>query len=227
MLLMCELTAEGVLVSVNDNLAQLLGTAPDALVGQRFANLCHDGVQDPSAAPGFWQRVADGHNQVMAIRLAAPEGAPVWVRLSFGRMEGAQGLPARVLAVGIDISRDGLARFDALGTQLGAVRQGGDLHARVVVIELAVHIPALGPEQIADGVAQRRLAAMTHMQRPGRIRRDKLHQHTPTVRRPIAKPVALRQHLVHDLLLGLGLEPDVQKPRPRNLDGRRPALERR
>jgi methyl-accepting chemotaxis protein len=29
-------------------------------------------------------------------------------------MEGAQGLPARVLAVGIDISRDGLARFDAL-----------------------------------------------------------------------------------------------------------------
>ncbi|GHC94977.1 methyl-accepting chemotaxis protein [Novosphingobium pokkalii] len=114
MLLMCELTAEGVLVSVNDNLAQLLGTTPDALVGQRFANLCHDGVQDPSAAPGFWQRVADGHNQVMAIRLAAPEGAPVWVRLSFGRMEGAQGLPARVLAVGIDISRDGLARFDAL-----------------------------------------------------------------------------------------------------------------
>ncbi|MFD2781434.1 PAS domain-containing protein [Novosphingobium pokkalii] len=93
MLLMCELTAEGVLVSVNDNLAQLLGTTPDALVGQRFANLCHDGVQDPSAAPGFWQRVADGHNQVMAIRLAAPEGAPVWVRLSFGRMEGRRACP--------------------------------------------------------------------------------------------------------------------------------------
>jgi hypothetical protein len=60
---------------------------------------------------------------------------------------------------------------------LRALGQGVDLHARVVVIELAVHAPALGGEQVADGVAHGGLAAMAHVQRAGGVGGDELDQH--------------------------------------------------
>ena len=44
-----------------------------------------------------------------------------------------------------------VARLEALDAQLRAVRQRADLHARVVVVELALHRPALAGEQVADG----------------------------------------------------------------------------
>ena len=63
----------------------------------------------------------------------------------------------------------GVARFKAAGAQLGARGQRTNLHAGVVIVKLAVHIPALGLEQVANGVAQCGLTAMTHVQRSGRI----------------------------------------------------------
>ncbi|MNV31063.1 hypothetical protein D3C71_1223540 [compost metagenome] len=59
-------------------------------------------------------------------------------------------LGQRVVAVGGPAVVAGL---EALGAQLRALGQRIDLHARVVVIELAVHLPALGAEQVADGIA--------------------------------------------------------------------------
>ncbi|WP_179504468.1 MULTISPECIES: PAS domain-containing methyl-accepting chemotaxis protein [unclassified Sphingomonas] len=112
-LLLCEFTADGQLVSANENFAQLLGERPEDLVGRRYVNLCHKGAVEDSAAPAFWQRAADGHAQVTAVRLAVGDREPAWVRLAFSRLDADDSTPARILAVGIDISRDGLARFDA------------------------------------------------------------------------------------------------------------------
>lgn len=119
-LLLCEFTGDGVIIGANENFAHLLGEPAEDLVGRRYHNLCHEGLQDPSTEPAFWQRLADGQGQVAALRLAVQDRPPVWVRLAFTRLDTAEGLPTRILAVGIDISRDGLARFNAQA-KLGAL----------------------------------------------------------------------------------------------------------
>lgn len=121
-LLLCEFTADGQLIGANDNFAQIMGETPDELIGRRYANLCHEGAADESAAPAFWQRLANGQNHAAAVRLAVGDRAPTWVRLAFSRLGGDDGAPIRILAVGIDISRDGLARFDTQAT-LDALNQ--------------------------------------------------------------------------------------------------------
>jgi hypothetical protein len=90
---------------------------------------------------------------------------------------GSRGNVGDVVAVVGGFGPFRVAGLEALGAQLGAVGQGADLHAGVVVIKLAVHLPALGLEQVANGVAQRGLAAMAHVQRAGGVGRDELDQH--------------------------------------------------
>ena len=79
---------------------------------------------------------------------------------------------------------------------------------------------------MADGVADGGLAAVTDVQRPGGVGGDELHQDFLAARRLVAILRALRQHLVHHLLLGGGLEADVQKTGAGDLDGLHPFLER-
>ena len=123
------------------------------------------------------------------------------------------------LALGVvRVSRPtGVTRFEAFGTQLGRLGQGGYLHPRVVVVKLAVHLLTLRGPQIADRVAQRRLTAMAYMQRAGGVGGDKLHHHLLAGFLLVAVAVALRQHLADHLLLRLGFQPKVNKPRPGNL----------
>ena len=56
-----------------------------------------------------------------------------------------------------------------LSAALGGHGQGVNLHTGIVVIELAVHRPTLGIEQVANRVAQGGLPAMAHMQRAGGV----------------------------------------------------------
>ena len=115
--------------------------------------------------------------------------------------------------------------LEALRTQLGAGGQGIDLHTCVVVIELAVDIETLSSKQIANRVAQSGLTTMAHMQGPGGVGRDKLHQHALAVVGLKAKTVLRRQHLAHHLLLGSGLEADVDEARAGNFNVLHPLLE--
>ena len=70
-----------------------------------------------------------------------------------------------------------IARRQAGEPGLDRGGEGGDLHAGVVVIELAHDLPALGLEQVADRVAEGRLAGVADVQRAGRIGGDELDQH--------------------------------------------------
>src|SRR5207253_3503582 len=76
-----------------------------------------------------------------------------------------------------------------------------DLRARIVVIELAQNRVALPFEQRRDGVTERRLAPMSDMQRPGRIRRDEFHD-DPLAGVRIAAPesIAEDEHAGNDRL---------------------------
>ena len=131
-------------------------------------------------------------------------------------------LGQRVLAVG---GPDLVAGLKALGAQLGRLGQGVNLHARVVVIELAVYLPALGAVQVADGVANGRLAAVAHVQRAGGIGGDELDQNVCATVGLVAKLGTLRQHFAHDLLLGSGLQANVQKAGACNFNSIHPLLE--
>ncbi len=119
----------------------------------------------------------------------------------------------------------GIARLEAFGTQLGGVGQGANLHARIVVIKLAVDLLALRGQQVADGVAQSRLAAMAHVQRARGVGRHELDQHFAGLGRLLAKALRRLQHLVHHGLLGGVFEADVDEAWAGQLDGIDPALE--
>ena len=67
---------------------------------------------------------------------------------------------------------------------------------------------------------------MAHMQRPGRVGRDKFHQQALPAWALGAKLSALRQHIGHHGLLSRGFEPDIDKPRPGDVQGVHPAPER-
>ena len=130
-----------------------------------------------------------------------------------------------VVAVVSRLGPGRVAWLEAFGTRLRAGRQGVDLHAGVVVIKLAKHVPALAGKKLANRVAQRSLAAVAHVQRAGGVGRDKFNQHLP-VRRDWLEAIVFAggQHLAHGLLLGFGLEPEVDEARAGDLDGIDPAL---
>ena len=121
-----------------------------------------------------------------------------------------------------------VARFEAFGARLRAGRQRVDLHAGIVVIKLTVHVPALAGVELANRVAQGSLTAVAHVQRAGRVGRDKFDQHLLVCRNRL-DAVALPggQHLAHGLLLGFGLEPEVDEAGAGDLDRINPALVRR
>ena len=111
-----------------------------------------------------------------------------------------------------------VARLEALGPQLRTVGQRLNLHACVVVIKLAVDCVTLGCKQIANGIAQRCLAAVTHMQGACWIGRHKLHQYTMPPGWLATKLRPLPQHLAHHFLFGRRLQADVDKTGARDLD---------
>jgi hypothetical protein len=93
-----------------------------------------------------------------------------------------------------------------------------DLHADVVPVELARHLPALRREQVGERIAERRLARMAQMQRPGRIRRHELDHHLLAgVRARGAEALPLAKYLSHHLLLGRRRDPQVDEAGPGDL----------
>jgi len=118
-----------------------------------------------------------------------------------------------------------ITRLKALRTQLGGGGQGVDLHARVVVIKLAVNRPTLRGKQIANGVAQSSLAAMANVQWTRGVGRHKFHQYFFMALGLFAKARCRMQHFFDHRLFGAGLELEVQKAWACNVDAFNPLAE--
>ncbi len=99
-------------------------------------------------------------------------------------------------------------------------RRSQDLHlaAGVVHVVLAVHAPAVGLQQVRDRRAERRVAAVADVQRPGRVGRDELDDGGPAAP-AVAAPVgrARRVHARDLALPGGGRQEEVDESRPRDL----------
>ena len=97
--------------------------------------------------------------------------------------------------------------------------QVGDLHAGIVVVELAFHVPAAGIEQAAQAVADDGIAAVAHVQRAGRIGGDEFHAHGLAGAVGIAAVgVALGQDAAHFGVIGVGGEEEVDEAGAGDLD---------
>ena len=102
---------------------------------------------------------------------------------------------------------------------LNARREIVDLHAGVVVIELARHLPAGRLEQRRDRVSERRLPAVTDVQRPGRVRGDKFDVDGLTVSNVRLSKIFIRaDNIAHALGDELRIETEVHEPRTGDVD---------
>jgi hypothetical protein len=69
-----------------------------------------------------------------------------------------------------------------------------DLHAGIVVVELALHVPAVGGHHARDAVADHAGAAVADMQRAGRVGRHVFHAHRLAVAAGVAAEAVARRH---------------------------------
>src|SRR5690606_23958412 len=131
------------------------------------------------------------------------------------------------------LGEDGLGDLVDVGTRIAVLRRrlslrGGqqrgdetvDLRTRVVEVVLAGDLGALGrqhaPERVPDGGP----AGAAEMDGPGRVGRDELQVDSRSGERvAAAERLALGEHAVHDLALGVGGETQVQEPGSGHLGG--------
>ncbi len=132
-----------------------------------------------------------------------------------------------VLAVVGRLGPAGVAGLQAAQSRLHRGAERGDLHAGVVVVELARHRPALRLQQVADAVAERGVAAVAHVQRAGRVGRHELHHHAlrrAAARWPNASAAASTSRTTR--CLRFGRQPQVDEAGAGDLERLDPALHR-
>ena len=113
----------------------------------------------------------------------------------------------------------GVARLQALGAGLGGDRQVVDLHAGVVVVELALHVPAVGGHDAGDAVADHPGAAVAHVQRAGRVGGHVFDAHRLAAAAGVAaERGAGRVDVAHLLLPGAGRQVEVDEAGAGELD---------
>ena len=112
---------------------------------------------------------------------------------------------------------------DGAHLRLRALGEIGDLRAGVVVVELAIDVPAGDLEQRTDGVAEGGLTAVTDVQRAGGIGRHELHDHARAM--PDVEPsegVGRLENGEQSPRLKTGIEPEVEKARAGDFRGGHP-----
>ena len=126
---------------------------------------------------------------------------------------------ADVLAVVAVLGHLGALARGLPDARLHREREVHDLVAGVVVVELARDRVALPFEERGDHVAQRRLAAVAHVQRPGGIGGHELHHELlPAPRRRAPVRAGLRVDRLQDAEARLGGEREVDEAGARDVD---------
>ena len=132
--------------------------------------------------------------------------------------EGAGDVGDVVAAVAI-LRPAGVVGADAARARLHRLRQVLDLHAGVVVVELALHVPAVGIEHARDAVADHRRAAVADVQRAGGVGRDVFDAgHAARAAGVAAEGFALRVHFAQLALPGFGREAEIEEAGASDLD---------
>ncbi|NWE53484.1 PAS domain-containing methyl-accepting chemotaxis protein [Brevundimonas sp. P7753] len=143
-----EFDLDGVILDANDNLLKTMGYALDEIRGRH-----HRTFMDPDEAAGpayaaFWRDLNAGRFVAAKFRRIAKGGREVWLQASYNPVMGADGRPAKVIKLAVDITeaeqeagRRERERLDAEAAQTALVAvladnlsnlSAGDLTARIV-----------------------------------------------------------------------------------------------
>ena len=130
-----ELEADGTIVSANDNFLTMLGYSSVDLEGQQYKMLVHDEVENSQDFKQFWGNLSGGDSQSGEYALLHKDGSVVWVRARYNFIAGDGDLPAKVICLAVDITKDVAIRTDAQ-----------DLENRVEAISLAHAVIEFEPD---------------------------------------------------------------------------------
>ena len=147
--------------------------------------------------------------QPFGLRPACKAGTELRRQRRAGRLE---------IVAGVEPLGDG----DRLAQRLAVAQEGGagehvHLRAGIVDVVFARHPRTGKGEQVAQGVAEHRAAAVADMHRPGRIGGDELDVDLLTAGPGTAEIDALRQACAENIAKHLRLELDVDEARPGDL----------
>ena len=97
-----ELSPEGVILDVNQNLAEVMGYTCDELVGVHHNHLVSEETASSSEYENFWRLLREGHTQMGEYERIAKDGSTRWVSATFSPMLDKDGHVHRILKYAID-----------------------------------------------------------------------------------------------------------------------------
>jgi PAS domain S-box-containing protein len=99
-----ELDMNAMILQANDILLQILGYAPEDLVGESYGKLIGEREINSAEYYHFWQNVTEGVNQNLELRFFTKQGADVWFLASFVAVRNAEHQLYKILALMSEIT---------------------------------------------------------------------------------------------------------------------------
>ncbi len=136
-----EFDLDGHILDANDNLLKTMGYALDEIRGQH-----HRTFMDPTEAAGqayadFWRDLNAGRFVATKFRRLAKGGREVWLQASYNPVMGADGRPAKVIKLAVDITQ----------AEQEAARREGERLAAEAAQNTLVEVLAANLARLSDG----------------------------------------------------------------------------
>jgi methyl-accepting chemotaxis protein len=173
--LLLELDANGIVLSVSERLAALLGHSEPALVGRALEALRSPTAVIPGDASPSWSALAAGRAQASRVAYATRSGDPVWLEGTYCPVLGKSGALERVVVCLTDVTRLardanecarlrgsiesnaeqlGRAARGLIATASGLQRNAEDTASRANAVASASEIVAINVETVASAVEE-------------------------------------------------------------------------
>ncbi len=110
-----EMDKDGFVLVVNDGMERALGMNRQALLGKHEHVLMFDEDKEGATHANAWRELRAGRAVSGEFRIKGGQAREVWLRASLSPMMGLDGLLAKVLLLGQDVTESKLARLDAQG----------------------------------------------------------------------------------------------------------------
>ncbi len=107
-----EFSVDGTILSVNNQLADMLGYSPEELVGQKHSLLLKQDL-NPEEQDYFWKKLAAGEPFLGKLKRKNKQGDTIWVQSSYSPVIDLDGNITKITNISIDITND-IKAVDAL-----------------------------------------------------------------------------------------------------------------
>ena len=116
-----EFDLNGTVLAANDNFCQLLGYAPEDIVGQHHRMFCDAGYAASEDYLSFWRKLSRGEHETGEYRRITKTGEDRWIQASYSPILDLNGKPWKVVKHALDvttarrINNDYRGKIDAIG----------------------------------------------------------------------------------------------------------------